>query len=127
MVLSLVQFLLNIDKIAIDKMPQNGGLVLAIICIMLSGSKLLGDMKKLFHPEIEPEKVGIPIVTLGLTPREQEVAQLLVQGKTYKEMAAELFVSLPTVKTHVSNIYAKANVRNRLELSNLLMLFRNNS
>ena len=125
MVLSLVQFLLNVEKISLEKMPQNGGFVLAIICIMLSGSKLWGDMKKLFHPEFEPEKVGIPIATLGLTPREQEVAQLLVQGKTYKEMAAELFVSLPTVKTHVSNIYAKAQVRNRLELSNILTLSRN--
>jgi len=43
----------------------------------------------------------------GLTEREREVAELLLRRLTYLEMGAHLFVSIPTVKTHASRVYAK--------------------
>jgi len=49
----------------------------------------------------------------GLTPREQEVLQLLATGKTNKEIASELFISERTVDRHVSNILGKLNVPSR--------------
>jgi len=49
----------------------------------------------------------------GLTPREQEVLQLLATGKTNKEIASELFISERTVDRHVSNILGKLNVTSR--------------
>ncbi len=55
-----------------------------------------------------------------LTDREREVADLLLQGRTYKDIAHRLFVSENTVKYHVKNIYAKVNVQNKVELVNLL-------
>lgn len=125
MLLTFVLFVANIKNISVDILPHDGGFVLAIICIMLSGSKLVDDIKKLLHRETLSTGVEVSSKTLRLTPREHDVSQLLIQGKTYKEMADELFVSLPTIKTHVSNIYAKAKVRNRLELSNLLRYSQN--
>lgn len=60
-------------------------------------------------------------ITEKLTGRESEIAALLVKGKTYRMIAEELCVSENTVKTHVKNIYSKAQVRNRTELMNLLL------
>lgn len=51
----------------------------------------------------------------NLTPRETEVLQLLVQGKTNREIGLTLHISLATVRLHVSNILAKLNVTNRTE------------
>jgi len=53
-----------------------------------------------------------------LTIREKEVIQLISKGKLEKEVAAELFISLKTVKSHISNIYGKLHVRTRVEALN---------
>jgi len=50
-----------------------------------------------------------------LSDREREVLQLLANGKTNKEIAAGLFVSEATVKTHVENILRKLGVTDRTE------------
>jgi len=50
-----------------------------------------------------------------LTPREEEVLQLLAQGKTNKEIASELVVTERTVKFHVSSILRKMDRGNRTE------------
>ena len=52
-----------------------------------------------------------------LTPREQQIAQKVLLGKQNKIIADELNITERTVKTHLSAIYKKAEVRNRLELS----------
>lgn len=52
-----------------------------------------------------------------MTPREREVANLLVQGKSYKEIADALFISPHTVKNTTSRIYEKAGVRTRGQLA----------
>lgn len=51
----------------------------------------------------------------NLTPQEKKVLQLLVDGKSYKLIAAELFISFDTVKTHVKNIYPKLHVHSGTE------------
>jgi len=52
-----------------------------------------------------------------LTPREREVLRLLARGYAYKEIAKELFLSIKTVETHVSNVLRKLQMSNRYELS----------
>lgn len=56
-----------------------------------------------------------------LTERESEIAALLMQGRTYKMIAAELYLSENTVKTHIKNVYSKLQVRNKTELINVLI------
>ena len=52
-----------------------------------------------------------------LSAREQEVMRLIARGYTYKEVAAELFISVKTVETHVSNVLRKLQLSNRTELT----------
>ena len=50
-----------------------------------------------------------------LTAREMEILLLMAQGKSNQEIADELFISLKTVKTHVSNILSKLQVQDRTQ------------
>lgn len=52
-----------------------------------------------------------------LTPREQQVMRLIARGYSYKEVAAELFISVKTVETHVSAVLRKLQLSNRGELA----------
>jgi DNA-binding CsgD family transcriptional regulator len=61
-----------------------------------------------------PHKVAKPL-TEPLSEREREVLALLATGRTNREIAGDLFVSLGTVKSHTSNIYGKLESRNRAE------------
>jgi DNA-binding NarL/FixJ family response regulator len=56
-----------------------------------------------------------PEVASALTEREREVLVLLAEGHSNREIASSLFVSLPTVKTHLAHIYAKLGAKNRNE------------
>jgi DNA-binding NarL/FixJ family response regulator len=58
---------------------------------------------------------AIPAKDYKLTPQEKKILQLLVDGKSYKMIATELFVAVDTIKTHVSNIYAKLQVHSGTE------------
>ena len=52
-----------------------------------------------------------------LTAREKDVMRLLARGYTYKEIAAELFLSIKTIETHASAVLRKLQLSNRRELS----------
>ncbi|WP_457098431.1 helix-turn-helix transcriptional regulator [Microbacterium sp. P5_E9] len=64
-------------------------------------------------PEPTPDIPGIA----GLTPRESEIVGLLVAGRTYREIASELFLSEKTVSSHISNILRKTGASNRIDLA----------
>ncbi len=57
----------------------------------------------------------------NLSEREREVASLLLQRKTYKAIAGELFISENTVKYYVKNIYSKFNIHSRSELIDMIL------
>lgn len=65
--------------------------------------KVVGSFKRKAEP--------IP----GLSKRELEVLQLLCQGKSYRYMAKDLFVSTNTIRFHLKNIYKKLQVNSRYE------------
>jgi DNA-binding CsgD family transcriptional regulator len=56
----------------------------------------------------------------NITSREKEIISLLINGYSYKEISNELVISLPTVKTHVQNIYKKIGINNKIELINTI-------
>lgn len=57
------------------------------------------------------------IADFHLTPREHEILELLIEGLTYKEIAARCFISPETMNSHIKNIYQKLNVHSRAEVT----------
>jgi DNA-binding NarL/FixJ family response regulator len=65
--------------------------------------------------EAEKEEESLPHVQHPLTPRERDVLAELTKGKSNREIASSLFVTEKTVKTHISNIFAKLAVQDRTQ------------
>ena len=59
-----------------------------------------------------------------ITKREMEVIELICQGKTNKEIADQLFISIETVKDHNYKIFQKTGVKNRIQIVNLVNNFQ---
>jgi DNA-binding CsgD family transcriptional regulator len=53
----------------------------------------------------------------GLTAREREIAALLAQGKSNREIAGELIISEPTVERHIANIFSKLGFNSRTQIA----------
>jgi DNA-binding NarL/FixJ family response regulator len=58
--------------------------------------------------------VAVP-PSVELTTREAQVLTLIARGRSNQEIAAELFISAATVKTHINNLFAKTGVRDRAQ------------
>lgn len=58
---------------------------------------------------------GQPSIEARLSEREQEVLRLMARGLTNGEIAADLYLGVETVKTHVRNVLAKLGVRDRVQ------------
>ncbi|MFN3917794.1 MAG: response regulator transcription factor [Flavobacteriales bacterium] len=93
------------------------GFLLYIAFTLLALHKIYDDLQRLslVNKKFEPQKQHFK--NYALTEREEQIARLLVQGITYQNISEQLFISLPTVKTHASNIYKKCNVKTRHELT----------
>ncbi|MBK8556245.1 MAG: response regulator transcription factor [Lewinellaceae bacterium] len=71
------------------------------------------DLPRSFRPF--PAQRGHAETKLRLSKREQEVLELLSKGLSNEDIAGELFLSLSTVKTHASNLFAKLDVNSRIQ------------
>jgi DNA-binding NarL/FixJ family response regulator len=58
---------------------------------------------------------GAPREDAGLSPREKQVLQCLVDGLSYKMIADQLTISFETVRSHIKRIYEKLHVHNNTE------------
>ncbi len=68
---------------------------------------------KLFH-----EPPANAQVIEALSPRENEILQLLAKGLLYKEIAEQVHIATSTVRQHIHKIYEKLHVQNRTEALN---------
>ncbi len=67
-----------------------------------------------------PDTLSGEVLSL-LSAREIEIAKLLAEGKTNAEIAGTLCISTKTVETHISNIFRKTGVTNRVQLARALL------
>jgi DNA-binding NarL/FixJ family response regulator len=77
------------------------------------------ELRKVGHRIQRPSRRGRPdgAAVASLTERELEVARLVVDRQTNKEIAGELFLSLKTVETHMRNIFRKLDVGSRTDVA----------
>ena len=63
------------------------------------------------------QRAAMPTATkdLGLSPREKDVLQCLVNGSSYKMISEKLDISVETVRSHIKHIYVKLHVHNNTE------------
>lgn len=96
------------------------GFMLPLVFILLGGHKIYDDLHRLSiirkHFSVKEQH----LINYELTQRERQIAVLLTQGLSYQSIADQLYISLPTVKTHCSHIYKKCEVKSRYELYTLV-------
>lgn len=63
-------------------------------------------------------------VKYGISGREKEIIELICMGKSNQDISDCLFISLQTVKDHIHRIYLKTDVKNRVQLANLIRTFK---
>jgi len=92
------------------------GYLQAIKDVQAGGSPMTPGIARrvleLFKTNLQPAS---PAKDYNLTTQEKKVLQLLVTGKSYKMIAAELFLATDTVKSHVGKIYEKLHVHSGTE------------
>lgn len=94
----------------------------AIITVYNGGVLMASDVavkliNKLNEIPAMPEQAGIePNIQKLLTPREYDVFRLLALGHDNKEIAETLFLTEGTVRNHVSNIYSKLDLKDRIQV-----------
>jgi len=81
--------------------------------VPLSGVVAAKILKEFARPNKDP--APMPEMIDELTPRETDILQLVVDGKTNKEIAASLFITENTVKIHLRNILEKLHLQNRIQ------------
>ena len=100
-----------------------GGLIAATFAVLgiWLGLKLTGKKQEVVVKEV-PVPVGEAFVLnekkreeLRITPRELEILELIAQGMSNREIAAKLYVSENTVKTHSSRVLDKLGARRRTQ------------
>jgi DNA-binding NarL/FixJ family response regulator len=93
----------------------------AVACVLAGrywlGQTLATDLLEVVRPLIQSSKAAGGRLAFGLTPREREVLSLIVAGYASKEIARELALSEQTVKHHLTHMFDKVGVSNRLELA----------
>jgi DNA-binding CsgD family transcriptional regulator len=60
----------------------------------------------------------------GISGREKEIIELICIGKSNQDISECLFISIQTVKDHIHRIYLKTDVKNRVQLANLIRKFQ---
>ncbi len=119
----------NLAGVLIGEKITQLGSDIELITISLSG--LLVIISMLFIPRLrESGEPPAPLVfpapaadletsleSFNLTAREKEIARLLLDGVSMENITSRTFIAETTLKSHLRNIYRKAGVKNRLELT----------
>jgi DNA-binding CsgD family transcriptional regulator len=90
------------------------------LMVLLRLHPLLEDAWSLASSASMPIANEVRVLGARLTPRELEIARRAAAGAHNHEIARALMISTGTVKTHLNHVFAKLEVRNRVELARLI-------
>ena len=91
------------------------GIVIALVMRNRNLQKQITQLENKIAATPIPTSTPKPSLSEILTQKEKQILQLIGEGKSNKEIAAELFVELSTVKTHINKLYSKIGASNRRE------------
>jgi DNA-binding NarL/FixJ family response regulator len=97
------------------------GEIVDAICRVAAGDPMLSPavtrrlMQRAVLAENAREQAGRQLA--GLSPRERQVVQAIAEGQTNADIAGSLFMSVPTVKAHVTHILTKTGLSNRTQIA----------
>jgi DNA-binding NarL/FixJ family response regulator len=95
----------------------------AIMCVLAGrywlGQTLVTDLLEMVRPLIQSPSVADGRVASRLTPRERQVLEMVVAGHSNREIAQQWTVSEETIKHHLTRMFDKVGVANRVELAML--------
>jgi DNA-binding CsgD family transcriptional regulator len=119
LIIAALLILFQLSKVSLLIPDMSSDLILGLVGAAFIG---LGIYLGLKFRKVEIVEVG-PVIeideqqieTLGLTEREMEVLRLIASGLSNVEIGEKLFVSENTVKTHVSNLFVKLDVKRRTQ------------
>jgi DNA-binding NarL/FixJ family response regulator len=96
-------------------------LIRAVRCVsegeVWVGEGFLSRVMEKYRAAVEGRRDEAPAAAVGLTGREVEVLRLVGTGMRNKEIAARLFISEKTVKTHLTHIYQRLGLEDRVEVA----------
>ena len=75
------------------------------------------ELRRLGHRVRRPAREAVEGPLASLTAREREIAELVAAGRTNREVAEQLVLSVRTIEAHLRNVFAKLGVRSRVELT----------
>ncbi len=110
------QFNRKISSITLSTIKTRYALSKLVIIILSFVSITSIIIILVLRSKLRKEKSSANPQEIILTPQEERILKLILVGKSNKDIAAELFISPSTVKTHSSNIYSKLHVSSRIEL-----------
>lgn len=119
LIIAALLILFQLSKMSLFIPDMSSDLIIGLVGTSFIG---LGIYLGLKFRKVEVVEVG-PIIeidhqkiqSLGLTEREMEVLQLISDGCSNVEIGEKLFVSENTIKTHVSNLFVKLDVKRRTQ------------
>jgi DNA-binding CsgD family transcriptional regulator len=111
--------------VALPEETQLFGTAAAFLWLNLTAwiwvQRFSGPYRRMLGPEEGSEAIARLAAEHGITAREREIIELIVRGKSNKEIEAELTISFSTVKNHVYNVYRKLGVNSRGQLMYLVV------
>jgi len=113
----LILFQLSNASLFIPDIPADAVIGLTAVVLIALGIYLGGNIKKPKVIEVKPTLVKDEekIKSLRISARELEVLQLISDGLSNQEIGEKLFISESTIKTHVSNLFVKLDVKRRTQ------------
>ncbi|WP_299118588.1 response regulator transcription factor [uncultured Tenacibaculum sp.] len=109
-------FLFEISKYAVVSQGLRTEIIIGVIAVVFFFVGIYINKKSLNKPKSLTKEINHKkIKELSITKREYEVLQKIAEGLSNKEIAASLFLSESTIKTHVSNILVKLNSKRRTQ------------
>jgi DNA-binding CsgD family transcriptional regulator len=106
---------------AVIRLATRTGMLLTLHALRLHDAGGTGPIALAIGPAGTAERTSMLLASHGLTPAQRRVAQLVLRGRTTRQMMLELHISEYTVQDHLKAIFDKVGVRSRRDLVSTVM------